>query len=322
MNIVPCFAVNRGEWKSAADRSPFHVLLVKSLPEAAKTQIRLLKRFMDAVGVYGAEIERQGFSGYVAEVLVMKMGAFERVVSWFAEGAAKDGAPFSLPDPVDQGRDLGIAVSRESLGKMVLASREFLRHPGLAFFRGVSGKTRPSMAKRVIAVTFSHRTLSEDTLWGELRKTTRHLVRHVEMKGFTIARSMAASNNRDRSAIILIPESTVLPELEQRVGPTVDRRRDVDAFVATNAKDSRLVWVDGDARIRLLRPRTYTSLTELLAAVAGGEEGRIGASPEIELGMKKSAAVLDGARLRKVASSAEWLRAGIREITSDAIGTR
>lgn len=323
VNIVPCFAVKKGEWKSAADRSPFHVLLVKDLPETTKTQVRLLKQFMKAAGVYGAEIERQGFSGYVAEVLIMKMGSFERVITWFARGAApKEGAPFTLADPVDPGRDLGIAVSGESLGRMVLASREFLGRPRLASFRRMSGKAHPSMTKEVVAVTFSHSALSEDILWGELRKTTRHLVRHVEMRGFTIARSMAASNNKDRSAILLIPEFHSLPELEQRVGPTVDRRKDAEAFVAANAKRSRLVWVDSEARIRLLRPRVYTELRDLLTAVAKGKEGRVGASREVELGMRKSAVVLDGARLLKASSSAEWLREGIEEITSDAIGTR
>ncbi len=323
VNIVPCFAVKKGEWKSAADRSPFHVLLVKDLPQSTRTQIRLLKRFMNAIGVYGAEIEKQGFSGYVAEVLVMRMGSFERVIAWFAEEAThKEGAPFTLADPVDPGRNLGIAVSGESFGRMVLASREFLRRPGVAFFRGMSGKAHPSMTKQVVAVTFSHKSLSEDTLWGELRKTTKHLVRHVEMRGFKIARSMAASNNTDKSAILLIPEFSALPELEQRVGPTVDRRKDAEAFVTANAKDSRLVWVDGEARIRLLMPRAYTLLTELLKAVAGGKEGRIGASREIELGMRKTAAVLDGARLRRAAATADWLQAGIREIASDVIGTR
>ena len=140
VNIVPCFDVKPGGWKSAADRSPFHVDLVKKLPEESKTQVRLLKLFMNAVGVYGAEIERQGFSGYVCEVLVLRHGTFQGVLGWFAGYLGGGARAFSLPDPVDEGRDLGIAVSGESLGKMVLASREFLRRPGLPFFRGMSGK--------------------------------------------------------------------------------------------------------------------------------------------------------------------------------------
>jgi len=293
VNIVPCFDVRKGEWKSAADRSPFHVDLVRKLSDKTKTQVRLLKLFMNAVGVYGAEIERRGFSGYVAEVLTMKLGSFEKVLAWFAEGTKpQEGKPFTLPDPVDEGRDLGIAVSGESLGRMVLASREFLRRPALTFFSKLPSRSRPSMRGDVLAVVFHHRPMGEDTLWGELRRTTKHVVRHVEVNGFTIARSMAASNNIDRSAIMLIPEVSELPGLQQRVGPTVDRRKDVEAFVASNAKGSRLVWVDDGARVRLLMPRRHTSLRGLLADLAKGREGPIGASREIELGMRKSASVL------------------------------
>jgi len=323
VNIVPCFDVKAGEWRSAADRSPYHVELVEGLPEDRKNQIRLLKLFMNGVGVYGAEIQRQGFSGYVAEVLVIKHGSFESVARWFSDyniSAAE--RIFSLPDPVDEGRDLGIAVSGHSLGTMVLACREFLRRPSLAYFGEMKGKVRTSLDESVYAVLFSHRRMSEDTLWGELRKTLKHVVRHLEAEGFAIARAMAASNNISKSAILLIPEFTELPTVEQRVGPTVDRRKDVEAFISTNSKQSRLVWVDDDARVRLLRPRRYTLLHDLIGDVIGGKAGPIGASKEIEDGMKKSGVVLRGRSLTRAASSSKWLRDGIRVITSDAIGTR
>ena len=323
VNVVPCFAVKRGEWRSAADRSPFHVKLVEKLTEAMKTEVRLLKLFMNGVGVYGAEIERQGFSGYVAEVLVMKLGGFEATISWFARYALPaNGRIFSLLDPVDEGRDLGIAVSGESLGRMVLASREFLRRPSLAFFRRMTGKAHQAVRAEVCAVVFSHKKMSEDTLWGELRKTTKHIVRHLEVQGFKIARSLAASDNAGRSAILLIPEYAGLPLMEQRIGPTVDRRRDVEAFISSNSRDSRLVWVDDDARVRILRPRRHTKIAELLRHVVSGKAGPIGASRELEAGMKKTARVLQGAPLNRASLSSKWLRDGITEITSDAVGTR
>ena len=323
VNIVPCYDVKRGEWKSAADRSPFHVKLIEALPQRGKTQVRLLKKFMHAVGVYGAEIQKQGFSGYVAEVLVMEHGSFESVLKWFADYKPEsNGRIFTLPDPVDKGRDLGIAVSGESLGRMVLASREFLRHPAAASFSEMSGKRRPVLRGEVIAVVFSHKRLSEDTLWGELRKTSKHVVRHLEVRGFAIARSMCASDNGERSAILLVPEFVELPALEQRVGPTVDRRKDVEAFLSANAKDSRLVWVDDDARVRLLRARSYTKLADLLAATVRGDAGPVGASKELEAGMRRSARILRGASLGRAAFSMKWLQDGVREITSDAVGTR
>lgn len=323
VNIVPCYAVKEKEWKSAADRSPFHVQLVKGLSKEQKTQVKLLKRFMKAVGAYGAEIEVQGFSGYVAEVLVMKHDSLEGVINYFAafkpEGEERF---FSLSDPVDEGRDLAIAVSREKLGRMILASREFLRKPKTTYFQQMRGKSRPSVSGNVVAVVFSHKHLSEDTLWGELRKTTKHVVRHLEVIGFKVARSMAASDNEKSSAILLIPEFANLPELEQRVGPTVDRKKDVLAFLGSNKKNAKLVWVDEDARVRLLRPREYLRLGDLLKDVVKGKAGPIGASSELRKGMKRTAVVLKGPALARAASASKWLDDGIREIVSDAFGTR
>jgi tRNA nucleotidyltransferase (CCA-adding enzyme) len=323
VNVVPCFDVTKGAWKSAADRSPFHVNLVKRLSDEKKTEVRLLKTFMNAVGVYGAEIQRQGFSGYVAEVLIMKLGGIEQVLQWFANytAPAKERA-FSLPDPIDEGRDLGTAVSGESLGRMILACREFLRRPNVAFLRRMPGKFHPALVDHVVALVFNHKAVSEDTLWGELRRTSRHVVRHLEVLDFKVARHIAASDNKERSAILLVPEFDHLPTVEQREGPTVDRRKDVEAFIAANAKDSKLIWIDEDVRVRILRPRKYTSLEDLLLAVAKGKAGPVGASKELEAGMRKSARVLRGRPLARAASTSKWLQDGIREITSDALGTR
>lgn len=321
VNIVPCYDVRSGEWKSAADRSPFHVGLVKGIPEVQKTQVRLLKTFMNAAGVYGAEIQRRGFSGYVAEVLVMKTGGFKRALEWFCSYEMPGGGKmFTLPDPVDEGRDLGTAVSGESLGRMIIRSREFLRNPRVSCFQEMSGRPRPALGKEVIAVVFSHVPLSEDTLWGELRRTTRHIVRNLELRGFVIARAMAASDNKGRSAILLIPEVSTLPAVEQRVGPTVDRRKDLEAFIKSNAMGSKLIWLDEDARVRMLMPRRYTALTRAATDLAKGRAGPVGASKELEAGMKASARVFSGRALAREASSSVWLRNGIKEITTDAFG--
>lgn len=322
VNIVPCYAVEDRKWKSAADRSPFHVGLVAGLPEKTKTQIKLLKRFMKAVGVYGAEIQTQGFSGYVAEVLTLKHGSLEGVIRWFSGiKPASEERLFTLPDPVDEGRDLAIAVSPEKLARMVLASRDFLRSPSPGYFIKLRGRSRPALKASVVALTVQHVKLNEDTLWGELRRTSRHVVRHLEVSGFRVARWMAASNNLDQSAILLIPELVELPPVEQRIGPTVDRKKDVEAFVASGRKASRLVWVDDEARVRLLRDRKYVRLADCLEDIASGRAGPIGASRELERGMRRRHKVLFGQSLSRAASAASWLRDGIREITTDAIGT-
>ena len=57
----------------AADKSPFHTEYVTNkLDEEKRDQVRLLKKFLKSLGIYGAEIAKNGFSGYVTEVLILK----------------------------------------------------------------------------------------------------------------------------------------------------------------------------------------------------------------------------------------------------------
>ena len=74
INIVPCYNVEKGLWKSSADRSQYHTeYMKKNLTSEQKNQIRILKAFLKGIGIYGAELSIAGFSGYVTEVLVTKI---------------------------------------------------------------------------------------------------------------------------------------------------------------------------------------------------------------------------------------------------------
>jgi tRNA nucleotidyltransferase (CCA-adding enzyme) len=322
VNVVPCYDVEKGLWRSAADRSPFHVVLVEVLPEAKKTEVRLLKKFMRGVGVYGAEIQNQGFSGYVAEVLVMNHGGLEGVLGHFANfRPAPDSFTMALPDPVDERRDLGRAVSGEKLGRMILASREFLSRPSLAFFRGMKGKARPDLKGEVVALAFSHPPLSEDTLWGELKKTLHQVEARADRAGFKVARVLAASDNLKSSALLFLPEFDVLPRLEQRVGPTVDRRDETEQFLSKNRRRTKLAWVGPDGRTRILQARAHTEFVAFLKdEVVGGLED-LGASREMERGIARSGRLLTGRTLLQAARSKKWLGEGLTEIVSDSLGT-
>ena len=321
VNIVPCYDVEPNEWKSAADRSPYHVKVVERLPEGQKLQVRLLKRFMKCVGVYGAEIESEGFSGYAAEVLVMSHHDFEGVLRYFAEFK-----PYSseqrmrLQDPVDEARDLAKAISDEKLARMILAARSFLKRPSLAYFRGLRDRRRSALEERVVAVLFTHVRLSEDTLWGELKRTLRHLEAYVEAQDFRIARSAAVSDGADSSAFLLLPEFETLPPIQQRVGPPVDRTTETEEFIAKNRRRARLLWVGDDGRLLMLQERRFTRLSSLLEDTLPRIR-RVGASREIAPGIAGSGVVVRGRALAREGASKPWLRNGLNRIVSDTIGT-
>jgi tRNA nucleotidyltransferase (CCA-adding enzyme) len=331
VNIVPCYDVEPGRWKSAADRSPYHVEFVKrNLDEEKRTQVRLLKRFMKTVGVYGAEIENEGFSGYAAEVLTHNQGSFEGVLRFFAGLRPVDEETLlSLKDPIDDHRELARAISRETVARMMLASRSFLERPGLTYFTGLrrgggSGRerrTRRALVERLYVLRFEHRKLSEDTLWGELKKSTKQLVRHIEEQGFEIIRASAVSDNSDRSAIVLLPETDRLPVLEERVGPGVEMSEEVKRFLSKNRDRSELVWAGEDGRVHILQKREHTELGGLLAEICGPAVDGVGVPREIASSIRRSGRVVSGRRVGEEASKEEWLERGIEALVTDTIGT-
>ena len=321
VNIVPCYDVKRGQWKSAADRSLFHVKFVNdNMGDNDKLQVRFLKRFMKTVGVYGAEIENEGFSGYASEVLVYSHGSFEGVLAYFAKLKMEDGKPFSLKDPVDSDRELATAISLETLARMVLASRAFLEEPELAYFKRISRKARSGITGRLYSIRFDHPALSEDTLWGELKKSARQIARHAEAQGFAIARYAAVSNNKDKSAVILLPEFDELPEVAERLGPKVDLAEEVKRFVAKNSGKSELIWAGEDGKVHLLQKRKFTKLGRLLEE-ACAEIETVGASRDVALAIKRSGRVLSGTAIEKERKKEEWFGEGVDSIITDTIGT-
>ncbi len=323
INIVPCYDVEARKWKSAADRSPYHVELIsRSLNETQKQDVRLLKKFMKGVGVYGAEIEKEGFSGYAAEVLILKHGTFQNVLTQFAHlRAAGQEKLLSLPDPVDESRDLARAISNGNIARFVLAARAYLKRPALGFFLGRSGRSRPSLQESVIGMTFSHRELSEDILWGELKRTMRHLSRHIESAGFRLTRTGIASDDRTRSAFLILPEGRDLSPLERRTGPSVVMEKEASEFIAKNSGRARLVWVGEDGRLYILQNREEFELMNFLRGIVRSAVKRMGGSLEIDKAIARTGKVLDGRALRRAAKRKRWLSEGLNEIVSDALGT-
>ena len=120
INIVPCYDVKIGEWKSAADRSPYHTkFMKKSLTPKMRSEVRVLKTFLQSNGIYGAEIAKQGFSGYISEVLILQYGSFEKLVKSISKikenqviGKTSNqfGTTIVVIDPIDDKRNLAAAI--------------------------------------------------------------------------------------------------------------------------------------------------------------------------------------------------------------------
>ncbi|MEM2857192.1 MAG: CCA tRNA nucleotidyltransferase [Candidatus Nitrosocaldaceae archaeon] len=276
VNIVPCYDVEKGAWKSAADRSIYHTLFInKHLTLEMKREVRILKQFMKMIGVYGAEISINGFSGYVCEVLILKYGSFVNLL----ENARrfKDREVISIVeydksiidafnsrliilDPVDVRRNLGAAISDTNVAKFILASRIFLRDPNLLLRKRLVNRD----LNNLIVIMFGYEKRSEDIIWGQVKHTLNAIIKQLESNDFKVIRSACYINTH--ITFVLLLDSLLLSKYNVRKGPEVFNEDHLNRFLASN-KDAEMLWIDG-VRVYCLRRRIYdnalTFLNDLL----------------------------------------------------------
>jgi tRNA nucleotidyltransferase (CCA-adding enzyme) len=302
VNVVPCYDVKQGNWRSAADRSPFHTQHIsRHFDNEKRRQARLLKKFFKSVGIYGAEISTEGFSGYVSEVLILKYSSFENVLrsaanDWqerqiiavcdFDSDFVKSfNSPLIVIDPVDRRRNLGSAISPESMAKFMLAARAFLDNPSGEFFkegdkkkyRYTASKHEKLLLSNVLVVEFSHEKKSPDIIWGQLKRTLNALSKQLELAHFEVLRSSCVTDERSSAALAFLLESITLPTYTKKKGPEIFRRKDTASFLSNRKSKPLAVWVDKEMRIAMLRERKATDarkfVKSLLLNQGGGNSG-------------------------------------------------
>jgi tRNA nucleotidyltransferase (CCA-adding enzyme) len=287
VNVVPCYDVELGKWKSAADRSPFHTqYIMENLDEQKRNEVRVLKKFLKGSGVYGAEIATSGFSGYVAEVLILKFGSFRAVLEEISNMNGRWGRDkkhvisienvdpdiiktfdnrLIIIDPIDPRRNLGAAISAESLGRFVLAARAFLERPSLDFFIKSKRNTKHStysyhdLYQNLLIIEFSYSKRSPDVIWGQMKKSLNALSKQLELADFGVIRSACSTDENKLAVFVFLLESMELWPYRERIGPEVFMRNAADNFISKNRKESVFIWIDEEMRIRNLVKRKEIS---------------------------------------------------------------
>ena len=274
VNVVPCYKVKEGKWKSAADRSQFHTKFMRTkLNEQKQNQVRILKKFLKSNDLYGAEISKQGFSGYVSEVLIWNLGSFKKVLERFAKinesdvigkAARKFDTIITIVDPIDGNRNLAAAVSNENISKLILAARAYLKKPTTNFFKSRKTNDEKRILEHVITVDFEYSKRSPDIIWGQIKKASSSLSTQLSVEGFKVVRNTALSDENGKSTLVFMIESMNISEKQVKQGPDVFKEKDSASFIAKNLKKSQLMWVDKDNRILSLEKREFDNAKKFL----------------------------------------------------------
>jgi len=291
VDVVPAYRVSSPlEILSPVDRTPFHTMYVRSRFEerpSLKDEVRLLKRFAKGVGVYGAEIRVEGFSGYLLELLVLHYGSFKSTIAAAAnwrpyrtfidlerhykdrrEALKKFQDPLVVVDPVDPRRNVASPVSLESMCKFIAASRAFLRAPSTSFFYPPESAERPLdellRSRAVVAIKTTIPRLPEDVLWGQVKRAIRALSNGLERAGFTVYSSHAWASG-DVLILLFELESLTLPPLEKHYGPPVYSDHDV-RFITKYLRGGAVAgpYIEGDRWV-VIRRRKLRGVEQALA---------------------------------------------------------
>lgn len=334
VNIVPCYNVQKGDWHSATDRTPFHTeYVLQHLSPEQHDEVRLLKAFLRGIGAYGADIKTGGFSGMMCETLIISHGSFGNVLKDFVEwdedryidveknyeGRTNEirkifRESLVVIDPVDKGRNLGAAVRPSQLWNFVAASRRFQERPAVSFFFEPRVKPlrnsefrRQMTARRssILGVSIGRIDVVVDILWSQLYKTQRALVNLLELNDFPVMQSATWSDEHALSVLLFELESSSVPSPKKHFGPPLSRREESASFLSKHARKDGTVagpWIERD-RWAIMKRRALTSSKELLRATIQSGGTGVGVAPLIIRAFKKDAKVYEGDELLRLMSA-------------------
>ncbi|ABU82031.1 CCA tRNA nucleotidyltransferase [Ignicoccus hospitalis] len=280
VEIVPAFKVrSASEAITAVDRTPFHtewfLQQVRALGDWIRDEVRLLKAFMKGIGVYGAEIAVQGFSGFLCEVLATYYKGFRGVIEAAArewrpptvletslpkeEALKRFEGPLVVPDPTDPKRNAAAAVSLNAYSTFIIASKLYSVKPSKKFFFPPKpAPARPVLPTYVVEVPALR--APPETVWGELRRVAKSLVKNLRSLGFEVTRfALWSDGSAAKIALEFLQDS--LPEWEVAKGPPA-----WSPHALRFLRDKESWWVD-EGRLFARRKRKYTEAKSAIADI-------------------------------------------------------
>ena len=307
VNIVPCYDVNKGEWQSATDRSIYHTkFMSQKLSDSLKEEVRILKKFFFHIDVYGAEIAKEGFSGYVSEVLISYFGSFEKTIKKISElkkgqvignTMKKFDSPIVIIDPVDNNRNLGTAISMDNLGRFVLASRVFLKKPSKKFFNKPISKRIMKNNDKIVVVQFKFKNRSDDIIWGQIKRASNALKTQLELGGFTVLRNSSVKDEKENAALIFLLHAKKIENSLVRNGPEISSKEHCEKFISANLKKSQLIWINEEGKIQSLQKRKHDDVKLFLRDILKGNLKNSGIPNGLENDFKRGVKIVDASRV-------------------------
>ncbi|HEY3420353.1 MAG TPA: CCA tRNA nucleotidyltransferase, partial [Methanomassiliicoccales archaeon] len=284
VDLVPCYNLsNTSRIKSAVDRTPFHTdYVLSNLRPEQHDQVRLLKQFMKGVGVYGADAKVCGFSGYLAELLILRYGNFASTIeagakwnsgtllSMTGEPMNAFKSPFVFIDPVDRNRNVASALTANSFATFIHACQEFTAEKDRRFFFPITARpftvlqladSLDRYGTKVVGVRTQRPDLTDDNLYPQTQKTMEGLVGLLEQHGFNVIDQTYQVGQRIVYTMML--ESDELSDCTLHMGPPVWVENSTKFLERWRKEGASLPFIK-DGRWAVMANREYTKAADVL----------------------------------------------------------
>ena len=302
-DIVPAYKINSIlEKGTAVDRTPLHnEFILSHLSARQKDEVRVMKAFLKAQGIYGAEVSIEGFSGYLCELLIHTYGSFEALLKavvtarlpWVldpkesariepqSETASKLVKKFLkeivVIDPTDSNRNVAAALSIESFSRFVLAAKKLLATPSIEVFygKGYSDAYAKNKLERiaksldcdVYTMAFGLADIAADIKWQQLKRLNRSIQALMKKNGF--APIIALQDMEGDHGILSYFMNRHYNGSRTVEGPSVFLKGAAELFCKVHSKS--YMYLDADRVMAIEKPE-YKDAMELLKGINRSKE--------------------------------------------------
>ncbi len=269
VDLVPSFKItNASEMISAVDRTQLHNQFINSnFNQKLRDNVRILKTFLAANNIYGAESRIEGFSGYLCELLIFSSGSFLNLLQQISKiklpnvidiksknlnekdklrkQIKKFDKNFIVIDAVDENRNVAANVSEESLSIFILKAREFLKSPSINKFYGpkyssINTRIRIRELKKelninIYLIAFKIPDIAEDIIWQQIKRLRKKIHEILEKNNFNC--EISFQNISSQFGIICFFINNIEYSSKTIIGPNILMEKSVDAFINKHQKN-------------------------------------------------------------------------------------
>ena len=191
-----------------------------------------------------------------------------------------------------------------------------MNNPSKHYFKHRQIHLNYNLLDNVLLISFNHKSRPVDILWGQLRKSLKHINLSFEKNDFHVIRSTIASNDSTESIFVFLLKNLKLDNAKLHMGPDIVMFNQSTKFLDSNKTKRIITWIGDDGRLYSLNFRKNNDIRSFFKILISNEK-QFGMSKGIKFDFKHNYKLVTGKPILSLAKNKPWLYSSL----GDIIGT-